>query len=129
MNPLNTWPQENSRVGRFGHSPKFLKKKALEHSKELASVSSSVALGVAGAVPGIGLVASAISVMKDTPALFVNVGQTYRSLKSITNQNKYYQSKEQLIKTEIEKSSIGEKATMFEMVDLLLNVISKRIQL
>ncbi len=39
------------------------------------------------------------------------------------------QNKEQLIKTEIEKSTIGEKATMYEMVDMLLNVISKRIQL
>lgn len=109
--------------------PKFLKKKALEHSKELASVSASVALGLAGAVPGIGLVASAMSVMKDTPALFVNVGQTYRSIKSIYEQDKYYRNKEQLIRTEIERSSIGEKAIMYEMVDLLLNVIAKRIQL
>ncbi|WP_319574559.1 hypothetical protein [uncultured Desulfobacter sp.] len=73
--------------------PKFLKKKALEHSKELASISSSVALGVAGAVPGVGLVASAISVMKDTPALLVNIGQTYRSVRSISKQGEYYQNK------------------------------------
>ncbi len=109
--------------------PKFLKKKALEQSKELASISSSVALGVAGAVPGVGLVASAISVMKDTPALFVNIGQTYRSVRSISKQDEYYQNKEKLIKTEIEKSAISEKAAMYEMVDMLLNVISKRIQL
>jgi hypothetical protein len=109
--------------------PKFLQKKALEHCKELASVSSSVALGVAGAVPGVGLVASAISVMKDTPALFVNISQTYRSIKSISKQDEYYQNKEKLIRTQIEHSSIDEKATMYEMVDLLLSVISMRIQL
>ncbi|MCK4814422.1 hypothetical protein KA005_01525, partial [bacterium] len=85
--------------------PKFLKKKALEHSKELASVSSSVALGVAGAVPGVGLVASAISVMKDTPALLVNIGQTYRSVKSLSKQDEYYRNKDILIKKEIEHSS------------------------
>ncbi|WP_289020586.1 hypothetical protein [uncultured Desulfobacter sp.] len=109
--------------------PNFLKKKALEHSKELASISLSVALGVAGAVPGVGLVASAISIMKDTPALLVNIGQTYRSVRAISNQDEYYQNKEQLIKTEIEKSTISEKAIMYEMVDMLLNIISKRIQI
>jgi len=109
--------------------PKYLKKKALDQSKELASVSSSVALGLAGAVPGVGLVASAISVMKDTPALFVNIGQTFRSIKSISKQGEYYQNKKQLLRKEIEQSSIGEKATIYEMVDLLLNVISKRMQL
>jgi len=109
--------------------PRFLKKRALEQSKELASISSSVALGVAGAVPGVGLIASAISVMKDPPALFVNIGQTFSSIKSISKQNEYYQNKERLLRKEIEHSSIGEKATMYEMVDLLLNVISKRIKL
>ena len=109
--------------------PKFLNKKAIDHSKELASISSSVALAVAGVVPGMGLMASAISVMKDTPALLVNIGQTYRSIRSISKQDEYYQNKKQMIKTEIEKSTIGEKATMYEMVDMLLNIISKRIQL
>lgn len=109
--------------------PKFLTKRALKQSKELASVSSSVALGVAGAVPGVGLVTSAISVMKDTPALFINIGQTFNSIKAISKQEEYYQNKEQIIRKEIEKSSISEKATMYEMVDLLLNVICKRIEL
>ena len=109
--------------------PEFLKKKAIEDSKELASVSSSIALGLAGAVPGIGLVASAISVMKDTPALLVNIGQTYKSIRSISKQNEYYQLKEQIIRSEIENSDIEEKATMYEMVDLLTNVISRRILL
>jgi hypothetical protein len=109
--------------------PKYLKRKALEQSKELASVSSSVALGVAGAVPGVGLVASAISVMKDTPALFVNIGQTFNSVKSISKQGEYYKNKEQLLRKKIGNASIGEKAPMYEMVDLLLNVISNRIEL
>jgi hypothetical protein len=109
--------------------PKYLKKRALEQSKELASISSSVALGVAGAVPGVGLVASTISVMKDTPALFVNIGQTYSSLKSIKNHSEYYQNKQRLLKKEVEESIISEKSAIYDMVDLLMQVISKRIEL
>ena len=109
--------------------PQFLKKKAFDNSKELLSVSSSLALGLAGAIPGVGLIASTLSVMKDTPALFVNIGQTYKSIKSISKQREYYQDKKQLIRTEIENVTISEKAMMYEMVDMLMNIISKRIQL
>ena len=109
--------------------PRFLKKKAFAQTKRLASVSSSVALGLAGAVPGVGLVASAISVLKDTPALCVNIGQTYQSMKSISNLDRYYQNKQRLLQKEIEESDISDKATFYEMVDLMLQVISKRIQI
>lgn len=109
--------------------PRFLKKKAFAQTKQLASVSSSVALGLAGAVPGVGLVASAISVLKDTPALCVNIGQTYQSMKSISNLDRYYQNKQRLLQKEIEESDISDKATFYEMVDLMLQVISKRIQI
>ncbi len=109
--------------------PRFLKKKAFAQTKRLASVSSSVALGLAGAVPGVGLVASAISVLKDTPALCVNIGQTYQSMKSISNLDRYYQNKQRLLQKEIEESDISDKATFYEMVGLMLQVISKRIQI
>ena len=109
--------------------PKFLKKRAFEQTKQLASVSSSVALGVAGAVPGVGLIASAVSVMKDTPALIVNIGQTYSSIKSISDLNEYYHNKEMLLRKEIEQSDISDKSTLYEMVTLLLNIVSKRIQI
>lgn len=109
--------------------PQFLKKRAFEQSKHMASVASSVALGVAGAVPAIGLIASAVSVMKDTPALLVNVGQTYGSIKAISNIHEYYQNKERLLRKEIERSNINEKAVFYEMVALLLNVISHRIKI
>jgi hypothetical protein len=109
--------------------PRFLKKKAFVQTKQLVSVSSSVALGLAGAVPGVGLVASAISVLKDTPALCVNIGQTYQSMKSISNLDRYYQNKQRLLQKEIEESDISDKATFYEMVDLMLQVISKRIQI
>ncbi len=88
-----------------------------------------MALGLAGAVPGVGLVASAISVLKDTPALCVNIGQTYQSVKSISNLDRYYQNKQRLLQKEIEESDISDKATFYEMVDLMLQVISKRIQI
>lgn len=109
--------------------PQFLKKRAFEQSKHLASVTSSVALGVAGAVPGIGLIASAVSVMKDTPALLVNIGQTYSTIKAISNMDEYYQNKGKLLRKEIEQSRINDKAVFYEMVDLLLNVISHHIKI
>lgn len=109
--------------------PNFLRHRALDQSKELASVSSSVALGVMGFVPGVSLVTSALSVMKDTPALVFNVGQTYSSIKSLFNLDEYYENKEKLIRRKVEECELSEKATMYEMVALLMDLISQRIRL
>ncbi len=108
--------------------PEFLKKEAFEQSKELGSTSASIALSVAGAVPGIGLVTSAASVMRDTPALLFNLGQTYTSVRSIKNLSHHYENKEKLIRKEVEELELKDKAVFFEMVDLLLNIISERIR-
>jgi hypothetical protein len=88
-----------------------------------------VALGVAGAVPGIGLFASAINVMKDTPALLFNIGQTYNSFKSIENLGEYYRNKERLLRKEIEHSSLSDKTMLYEVIDLLLSIITDRIRI
>jgi hypothetical protein len=107
--------------------PSFLKKKALQQSKQLATVSASVALDLAGAVPGVGLIASAVGVLKDSPALFFNVGQTYRSIRAVDNLRKYYANKEEMLEKEIERHEVTGKAPLHEMVDLLTSVLAQKI--
>lgn len=109
--------------------PNFLKKKALEQSKELASVSSSVALNLVAAVPGVGLIASAVGVLKDTPSLFFNVAQTYSSVRSIYDLQRYYANKEKLLEKEIDQHDISEKAPLHDMVALLTGVLSEKIKM
>lgn len=105
----------------------FLKKKALQGSKQLASISSSVALNLVGAVPGVGLVASAVGVLKDTPALLFNIGQTYNSVRAIYDLQMYYDNKEKALDKEIERHDISEKAPLHEMVELLTAVLAQKI--
>lgn len=107
--------------------PSFLKRKAIQQSKQLASVSSSVVLNLLGAVPGLGFIASAVGVLKDSPALFFNVGQTYASMRAIYGLERYYANKEAILEKEIERNDISEKAPLREMVALLTNVLAKKI--
>lgn len=107
--------------------PNFLKKKALQESKQLASVTSSVALNLVGVVPGVGLVASAVGILKDTPALFFNVGQTYTSVRAVNDLQRYYSNKEKLLDMEIDRHEISEKAPLHDMVSLLTSVLAQKI--
>jgi len=109
--------------------PKFLKKKAFQQCKQLASVSSSVALNLVGAVPGAGLIASTVGVLKDSPSLFFNIGQTYTSVQAIYDLQRYYTNKEKMLDKEIDRHDISEKAPLHEMVELLTSVLSEKIRM
>jgi hypothetical protein len=62
--------------------PFFLKRKAIQHSRQLATVSSSIALNLLGLAPGLGLIAGVAGILKDSPALVFNLGDTYDCSKS-----------------------------------------------
>lgn len=109
--------------------PKFLKKRAFEQAKQLLSNSTSLALGIAGFVPVYGMIASAINAMKDTPALLVNVGETYSSMKALRNIQKYQAVKDKIIKKKIEHSRISDKSAFYDMVDVLLSVMAMRLEI
>lgn len=109
--------------------PNFMRKKAIDRTKQLASVSSSIALAILGFIPGLSLITGTASALKDTPALVFNVGQTYASAKSLIDQNEYIRNKEKLLKERIEKTEITEKTPILDMINLLTEVITNRIQI
>jgi hypothetical protein len=109
--------------------PKFLRKRAASSAKKLSSVATSVALGALGFVPILSTVTGATSILKDTPALLVNVGQTYSSLKSLAKAEEYSLNKERLLKKQIENIDISEKSELLDMLDMLSALISHRTRI
>lgn len=110
-------------------APAFMKKQFRESTKELRSVSSSVALGLLGFIPIVGPAFGAIGVIKDTPSLIFNVGQAYHSRDSISSVREYVDFKQQLLEHSIEHSQITDKSTMLDMVQMLLSIIRQRMEL
>jgi len=109
--------------------PKFLKKRAISSAKKLGTVTTSVALGALGFIPVLSAVTGTMSILKDTPALLVNVGQTYSSLKSLAKSEEYYFNKERLLKKQIEDIDISEKSEFLDMLDMLSTLISHRTRI
>jgi AraC-like DNA-binding protein len=109
--------------------PKFLKKRATAQAKKLGSVTSSVALGALGFIPGLSAIAGASSILKDTPALLVNVGQMYSSAKSLVKSEEYFLNKERILKKQIENIDISEKSELLDMVDMFSALISHRTRI
>ncbi len=109
--------------------PYFMKNCAMKQAKELGSIGSSVALGALGFFPVIGQVASSASILKDSPALLFNIRQTLSSRKAISDLGCYISNKEYLLRKKIEESSISDRATMLEMVDLFSQLIGEKIKI
>jgi hypothetical protein len=110
-------------------APTLMRKHFIESTKELRTVSSSVAVGLLGFLPGVGSFISAANVIKDTPSLIFNVGQVYRSKDSVSSLQDYVDFREQLMNRSIEHSHISDKATMLDMVQILLSVMRQKLQL
>jgi hypothetical protein len=109
--------------------PKYLKKQAIKNTKELGGVSSSLALGALGFIPIYGIIPSAIGMVKDARALFVNVNQTFSSLKSINDMNKYVLLKENLLKKRLSRFDISGKSEFLDVIELLSTLISSKMKL
>ena len=109
--------------------PKFLKKRATASAKKLGSVASSLALGALGFVPVLSAITGTVSILKDAPALIVNVGQTYSSVKSLAKSEEYFLNKERVLRKQIEDISISEKSELLDVLDMLCALISHRTRI
>lgn len=109
--------------------PNFLKKKAHQQSRQLMSVSSSVVLNLVGVVPGAGLITNAVGMLKDTPALFFNIGRTYSSACAIYDLQRYYTTKEKILDKEIGRHDLSGKSPLHDMVELLGAVLAEKIRM
>jgi len=108
--------------------PFYLKKRAFAHAKELSGISCSLGLGFLGFIPVVGSLASAASVLKDTPAFLFNLGQTYQSIRSLSDYNEYILAKEKILKDSICSSEINDKSSIIDVVELLTLAISRRMK-
>jgi hypothetical protein len=109
--------------------PKFLRKRASKSAKSLGGVGSSLALGALGFVPVLSGITGAAGILKDTPALLVNVRQTYSSAKSLVKSEEYFLNKERLLKKQIESIDISEKSELLDMLHMLSALISHRTRI
>ncbi len=109
--------------------PKHMKHRALKQAKQLGSISVSFALNIVSFISGFGNTTNYLSLFKDSPALLMNIGQTFNSLREINNQEYYYTQKEKAIRNLINKKDINDKTVFIDMVDLLASVISERLKL
>lgn len=108
--------------------PRFIKKKAMNNSKELAISSSSIALGLAGLVPGLSL-AGVIGLIKDTPSFLVNLKGTFHSAKSLGSVKKYVDNRERIVADIITKHRFKDEALLLEFVDFITNSISQKMKM
>jgi hypothetical protein len=109
--------------------PEFLKRKHKETTKELRKSTLSLGLGIAGLVPYVGNVATALSLLQSSREVFVNLNQSLRSRREIHDYNLYLKNKERVLRQLIEKYSISEKSVLLDTLDLFVNTISSKIKL
>lgn len=109
--------------------PEFLKRKHKETTKELRKSTVSLGIGIAGVVPYVGNVVTALSLLESSREVFVNLNQSFRSRREIHDYDLYLKNKERVLRQLIEKCPISEKSVLLDTLDLLVNTISTRIKL
>lgn len=109
--------------------PDMMKKKHVEHAKELRKSTLSIGIGLAGFIPGVSNIASLLGLFSSSPEFFVNLNQTFRSRREVDNYDSYLKSKERVLHEMIEKSSFSNKSELSEVVDLLVRSISSRMMI
>lgn len=107
----------------------FLKRKHKETTKELQKSTLSLGIGIAGLVPYVGNVATALSLVQSSRETFVNLTQSLRSRREIHDYDLYLKNKERVLRQLIAKYPISEKSVLLDTLDLLVNTISTRIKL
>lgn len=109
--------------------PHFMKARAAQQARQLASVGCSVALSLLGMPPGVGIAGGTLLLLKDSPALYFNVRQTLSSRKAVGDLRQYYADKEMVLRRVIAQQPITERSPLYDMVALLSRVVSGRISL
>jgi len=105
--------------------PFFIRRKKLGGGRELASNGVSIGLGLLGFIPGIGNIASAISLAKDSKAIVFNLANlraTPRALLRLLAQR-------EAAMRSLASRRPSEKTLMHDAVDLLFSAMRERITL
>jgi len=109
--------------------PEFLMRKFRGEPKGWWKSILSLVLGVAGFVPYVGNIATALGLLQASHETFINLNQSFRSRREIHDYNLYLKNKERVLRQWIEKYSISEKSALLDTLNLLANTIFKRSEL
>ncbi len=107
----------------------FLRKKVRESGKTLLSSSSSLALDIAGFIPVMSVPAGAISAIRDSRAWMFNVQDVWSDVLVLGDQAKLLHRRKAILEKYVSDQSISDKATMLDLVDLLMKTIAKKMEL
>jgi hypothetical protein len=106
--------------------PVYFRKKALSAGKGL--LKNTVNMGF-GFIPMSNLISGSIGICNEFKSTQINVAQGFNSLKSINAYDNYTFAKEKQIKKTIDRFDIKEKTELIDVVELITNTISQKIQL
>ena len=103
----------------------FFQEKNKTEQESILTQSMTVGLGIAGAIPGVGLISSAISVLKDSPALILNVQNKISNRNQLKAEKLYNARKIAKLENIISNSQVNEKTMLLDFVDSLSKLVAE----
>ena len=104
----------------------YFKKKAISGGKGL--LKNTINMGV-GFIPWSNLIGGSIGVFNEFKSTQFNISQTFRNLKSLNDYDNYSIGKEKQIINSISTFEISDKSEIIDIIELITNTISQKIQL
>lgn len=104
----------------------YFKKKAITGGKGL--LKNTINMGV-GFIPWSNLIGGSIGVFNEFKSTQFNISQTFRNLKSLNDYDNYSIGKEKQIINSINSFDISDKSEIIDIIELITNTISQKIQL
>jgi hypothetical protein len=104
----------------------YFKKRAISGGKGL--LKNTINMGV-GFIPWSNLIGGSIGVFNEFKSTQFNISQTFRNLKSLNDYDNYSIGKEKQIINSINSFEISDKSEIIDIIELITNTISQKIQL
>lgn len=104
----------------------YFKKKAIIGGKGLLKNTVNMGLGF---IPWSNLIGGSIGVLNEFKSTQFNVSQTFRNLKSLSDYDNYAIGKEKQILNTINSFETSNKTEIIDVIELITNTISQKIQL
>ena len=82
-----------------------------------------------GFIPMSNLISGTIGVYNEFKSTQFNVSQSFNNVKSLNNYDNYITAKERQLKSTIEKFEIQDKTMLIDVIELISNAISQKVQL
>ena len=110
----------------LGH---FASKSSSISSHNLISPTTSIALGFLGFNPAVGLIATALAILKETPSFIFNIHNMIGSMQAFNNLSLFHNQRQKFIKNKVTSLEISDKQSLIQLVDQLTSHISQSIKI